>query len=139
MTKTSTIHDCPLLHLPRIYNRSGNITALNAGIELPFEMKRVFYIYDIPGGEERGGHAHHTLEQFVIAASGSLDITLDDGRHTKTIHLNRPYMGLHIRPLIWDHMSNFSSGAIVLVFASKWYDAGDYIRDYALFKQLKKS
>lgn len=139
MTPITTVYDCNILHLPKIYNRSGNITAINECNELPFEMKRVFYLYDIPGGENRGGHAHHTLEQFVIAASGSFDITIDDGRNKKTIHLNRPYMGLHIRPLIWDHMRNFSSGAIVLVFASKLYDASDYIRDYEVFKKLKNS
>ncbi len=137
--QASSVFDCNIIHLPKIYNRAGNITAIGEHVELPFAMKRIFYLYDIPGGETRGGHAHHTLEQFVIAAGGSFDITIDDGLNKKTIHLNRPYMGLHILPKIWDNMSNFSSGAIVLVFASNYYDANDYIRDYELFKKIKST
>lgn len=133
----TSVFDCNIIHLPKIFNRAGNITAIGENIELPFAMKRIFYLYDIPGGESRGGHAHHTLEQFVIAAGGSFDITIDDGHNKKTVHLNRPYMGLHIRPQIWDSMSNFSSGAIVLVFASAFYKEQDYIRDYTFFKNLK--
>lgn len=133
----TSVFDCNIIHLPKIFNRAGNITAIGENIELPFAMKRIFYLYDIPGGESRGGHAHHTLEQFVIAAGGSFDITIDDGHNKKTVHLNRPYMGLHIHPQIWDSMSNFSSGAIVLVFASAFYNEQDYIRDYTFFKNLK--
>jgi len=133
----STVFDCNIIHLPKIYDRAGSITPVQNNIEVPFAVKRIFYLYDIPGGESRGAHAHKSLEQFVIAASGSFDITIDDGRNKKTVQLNRPYMGLHIKPLIWDYMSNFSSGAIVLVLASNFYDATDYIRDYDTFKQIK--
>ena len=133
----STVFDCNIIHLPKIYDRAGSITPVQNNIEVPFAVKRIFYLYDIPGGESRGAHAHRSLEQFVIAASGSFDITIDDGRNKKTVQLNRPYMGLHIKPLIWDYMSNFSSGAIVLVLASDFYDATDYIRDYDTFKQIK--
>lgn len=133
----STVFDCNIIHLPKIYDRAGSITPVQNNIEVPFAVKRIFYLYDIPGGESRGAHAHRSLEQFVIAASGSFDITIDDGRNKKTVQLNRPYMGLHIKPLIWDYMSNFSSGAIVLVLASDFYDAADYIRDYDTFKQIK--
>jgi len=136
--KYETVFDCNIIHLPKIYNRAGSITPVQNSIEIPFDIKRIFYLYDIPGGESRGAHAHKTLNQFLIAASGSLDVTLDDGRNKKTVHLNRPYMGLHIKPGIWDYMSNFSSGAIVLVLASAEYDANDYIRDYNDFQQLRK-
>lgn len=139
MMQTATVFDCNIIHLPKIYNRAGSITPVQNNIEVPFEIKRLFYLYDIPGGEARGAHAHKTLEQFIIAASGSFDITIDDGRNKKTIQLNRPYMGLHIKPLIWDYMSNFSSGAIVLVLASGYYDETDYIRDYQDFIKIKSA
>ena len=135
----ATVFDCNVIHLPKIYNKAGSITPVQNSIEIPFDIKRIFYLYDIPGGEARGGHAHHTLEQFIIAASGSFDITVDDGKSKKTIQLNRPYMGLHIKPLIWDYMSNFSSGAIALVLASGFYDEQDYIRDYDNFKTIRDS
>jgi WxcM-like, C-terminal len=135
----ATVFDCNIIHLPKIYNQAGSITPVQNSIEIPFDIKRVFYLYDIPGGETRGAHAHRGLQQFIIAASGSFDITIDDGRNKKTVQLNRPYMGLHIKPLIWDYMSNFSSGAIVLVLASGLYDAADYIRDYDEFLQLRKT
>jgi len=135
----ATVFDCNVIHLPKIYNKAGSITPVENSSEIPFDVKRIFYLYDIPGGEARGGHAHHALEQFIIAASGSFDITVDDGRSKKTIQLNRPYMGLHIKPLIWDYMSNFSSGAIVLVLASGFYDEKDYIRDYENFKTIRNS
>ena len=135
----STIFDCNIIHLPKIYNPAGSITPVQNSTEIPFDVKRIFYLYDIPGGVDRGGHAHHTLEQFVIAASGSFDITIDDGHSKKTIQLNRPYMGLHIKPMIWDYMSNFSSGAIVLVLAADFYNAADYIRDYKKFLQLRNT
>lgn len=131
-----TVFDCNILHLPRIGNRSGNITAVQNNIELPFPINRVYYLYDVPGGESRGAHAHRELEQLIIAASGSFDITLDDGRNKKTVVLNRPYFGLHIRPGIWRDISGFSSGAICLVLASRKYEAADYIRDYDEFKSF---
>lgn len=136
MTQAS-VFDCSIIQLPKIYNRAGSITPIQNNIELPFEIKRLFYLYDIPGGETRGAHAHKTLEQFIIAASGSFDITIDDGQNKRTIQLNRPYFGLHIKPLIWDFMNNFSSGAVALVFASNFYNADDYIREYNNFKQLR--
>jgi dTDP-4-dehydrorhamnose 3,5-epimerase-like enzyme len=133
-----TIVDCTLIELPRIHNRAGNITAVQNGIELPFDVQRIYYMYDIPAGETRGAHGHKNLEQMIIAASGSFDITLDDGRSSKTVQLNKPYVALHVRPGIWRDITNFSSGAICLVLASRLYDEADYLRDYELFKQYKK-
>jgi hypothetical protein len=133
----SIIYNCNVLTLPKIHNRAGNITALNNFVDLPFDINRVYYLYDIPGGEVRGGHAHKELQQLIIAVSGSFDITIDDGHNKKTISLNRPYYGLHIIPGIWRDLSNFSSGAICLVLASHKYDAGDYIRDYSEFLKYK--
>lgn len=130
MINKATVFDCSLIHFPRIQNRAGNITPVQNGVELPFAVKRIYYLYDIPGGEDRGAHAHYNLEQVVIAASGSFDITIDDGRNKKTVQLNRPYYGLHILPGLWRDISNFSSGAILLVMASEVYQPEDYIRTY---------
>jgi len=132
-----SVYDCPIIQLPKIYNRAGNITPIHGGVNIPFDVKRIYYLYDIPGGETRGGHAHKDCQQFIIAASGSFDITLDDGVNKKTINLNRPYYGLYVPPGIWDNLSNFSSGAICLVLTSHTYDEKDYIRDYEIFKKLK--
>lgn len=128
--KRATVFDCGLIHFPRIQNRAGNITAVENNIEVPFPVKRIYYLYDIPGGEDRGAHAHYNLEQVVIAASGSFDITIDDGRNKKTVNLNRPYYGLHILPGLWRDIHNFSSGAILLVMAAEVYQPEDYIRTY---------
>ena len=136
--KDSSIYNCNVLALPKIHNRAGNITALNNSVDLPFDVHRVFYLYDIPGGEFRGGHAHKELHQFIVAVSGSFDITLDDGHNKKTVSLNRPYYGLHVIPGIWSELGNFSSGAICLVLASHKYDESDYIRDYSKFIAWKK-
>jgi len=133
-----TVFDCHLLYFPRIHNRAGNITPIQNGMEVPFDVRRIYYLYDVPGGESRGAHGHRNLEQVVIAASGSFDITIDDGKNKKTISLNRPYMGLHIKPGMWRDISNFSSGAICLVLASTEYDEQDYLRDYAGFLAFKK-
>jgi hypothetical protein len=133
-----TVFDCNIIHLPRIHNRAGNITPVQNQIEIPFDIKRIFYLYDIPGGESRGAHGHYKLEQFIIAASGSFDVTLDDGHNKKTVQLNRPYFGLHIRPMIWCDISNFSSGAICLVLSSNVYDETDYIRNYDTFMKETK-
>lgn len=133
-----TVFDCSLIELPRIKHRAGNITPIENNIEIPFEAKRIFYLYDIPGGESRGAHAHKQCHQFLIAASGSFEIQLDDGKVKKTIMLNQPYRGLHIPPGIWASEVNFSSGAICLVFASEVYNAADYIRDYSDFLRSKK-
>jgi hypothetical protein len=129
--------DCRLIELPKIHNRAGNITAINGLAEIPFDIERVYYLYDIPGGAERGGHAHKELQQLIVAASGSFDVLLDDGNNQKVISLNRPYFGLLIVPGIWRELHNFSSGSICLVLASQHYDELDYIRDYKQFKKLK--
>jgi hypothetical protein len=134
----NTVYDCSILSLPKIHNRAGNITALNGLVNLPFEIKRIYYLYDVPGGEERGGHAHKELQQLIIAASGSFDITIDDGINKKTYSLNRPYVGLLLVNHIWRELHNFSSGSICLVLASHIYEADDYIRDYEEFKRLKR-
>jgi len=133
----STIADCKLLSLPQIRFRAGNITPVHGNIEIPFEFSRVFYLYDVPGGESRGAHAHKACHQFLIAASGSFEVHMDDGKNQQIIQLNRPYQGLHIPPMIWASEINFSSGAICLVLASHGYSADDYIRDYDSYKSLK--
>jgi dTDP-4-dehydrorhamnose 3,5-epimerase-like enzyme len=125
-----TVFDCSLFHLKKINFRAGNITPIENNIHIPFEVKRVFYLYDIPGGESRGAHAHKKCHQFLIAAGGSFEVLLDDGRTQKQVALNRPYFGLHIPPGIWASELNFSSGSICLVLASELYDEQDYIRSY---------
>ena len=132
-----TVFDCSLLELPRIKNRSGNITTIENNIEISFSIKRIFYLYDIPGGESRGAHAHKECHQFLVAASGSFDVLLDDGKSKKLVTLNQPYKGLHVPPGIWASEVNFSSGAICLVMASHKYDETDYIRDYKEFLENK--
>lgn len=128
-----TVFDCSLIYLPKITYPNGNITAINNGIEIPFTVKRVFYLYDIPGGESRGAHAHKKCHQFLIAASGAFEILMDDGKTKRQVQLNRPYVGLHIPPGIWASEINFSSGSICLVLTSHPYDESDYIRDYSEF------
>ncbi|KFD40159.1 WxcM-like domain-containing protein [Schleiferia thermophila str. Yellowstone] len=135
--KKNTIYDCVIIPLPKVHNRSGNITIVEGQKNVPFDVKRIFYLYDIPGGEDRGGHAHKTLHQLVIAASGSFDILLNDGVNKKVVTLNRPDYGLYIVPGIWGELMEFSSGAICLVLASEVYDEEDYIREYELFKSYK--
>ena len=136
-TFVSDIHSCNVLELTKIHNPAGNITIIQNGEHQPFNIKRVYYLYDIPGGSERGGHAHKELYQLIVAASGSFDVILDDGRNKKIIELNRPYFGLLVVPGIWREIVNFSSGAICLVLASQKYDQADYIRDYEIFKAFK--
>ena len=133
----SKVSDCQTIELQKIHNRAGNITAINELVDIHFKIKRVYYLYDVPGGEERGGHAHKNLNQLVVAASGSFDIVLNDGKKKKTVNLNRPYFGLNIVPGIWREIINFSSGSICLVLASELYSSEDYIRDYEIFKELK--
>lgn len=132
-----SVYDCPIIELPRIQNRTGNITPIHGGINIPFQIKRVFYLYDIPGGADRGAHAHRTCHQFIIAASGSFEVELDDGTTKRTVSLNRPYFGLHIPPGIWAAEKGFSSGAICLVLTSHKYEASDYIRSYPEFLEIK--
>ena len=134
---TSSIYNCGLVQLPKIHNRAGNITALENNQNVPFEVQRVYYLYDIPGGESRGGHAHKELQQFIVAVSGAFDVLLDDGTNKKIIHLDRPYIGLHIVTGIWRELLNFSSGAVCLVLASKKYDENDYLREYKEFVEWK--
>ncbi len=133
-----SVFDCAILELPQINNRSGNITAIQNNRELPFDVKRIFYLYDIPGGESRGAHAHKNCHQFLVAASGCFEVQLDDGNIKKTVMLNQPYRGLHIPPGIWASEVNFSSGAICLVLASDLYDENDYLRNYEEFIEFKK-
>lgn len=133
-----SVFDCAILELPRINNRAGNITAIENKEEIPFDIKRIFYLYDIPGGESRGAHAHKECHQFLLAASGSFEVQLDDGKVKKTVMLNQPFRGLHIPPEIWASEVNFSSGAICLVLASHKYDESDYIREYNEFLEFKK-
>ena len=135
--KTS-VSDCSLIELPKIQNRSGNLTTIQNSIEIPFDIERVFYLYDIPGGKDRGAHAHLECHQFLIAGSGSFDVLLNDGKSKKLVTLNQPYKGLHILPGIWASEINFSSGSICLVLASHKYDEHDYIRDYNTFLKYKE-
>ncbi len=132
------LKDCKIIQLPKITDRRGNITFIENNRHIPFEIKRVYYLYDVPGGESRGGHAHKQLHQFIIAASGSFDVVLDDGFERKRFHLNRSYYGLYLCPMVWRELDNFSTGAVCLVLASEFYDEEDYIRDYSEFKKLAK-
>lgn len=128
------VFDCNIIYLPGTRGHTGTLTTVENHNEIPFDVLRVYYLYDIPGGASRGGHAHKNLEQFIVAISGSFDITLDDGANKKTVQLNRSSFGLHLRPGIWREISNFSSGAICLILASMPYDEEDYIRDLDDFK-----
>lgn len=134
----SNINKCSVIHLPKIKNPRGNLTFIENSEHIPFDIKRVFYLYDIPGGESRGAHAHKESHQFLIAASGSFEIEIDDGKDTKKISLTQPYYGLHIPPGIWASEINFSSGAICLVMTSHKYAEKDYIRNHRDFLKLKK-
>ena len=129
----SSVYDCVILPLNKINNRDGNITIVEGGHNIPFDIKRIYYLYDIPGGEDRGAHAHKKCHQVIVAASGSFEVELDDGVNRRTVLLNRPHFGLHIPPGIWAKEKGFSSGAICLVFASHKYDERDYLREYAQY------
>lgn len=134
-----TVYDCSLIELPKIETQGGNITPIQGNINVPFDIKRVFYSYDIPGGESRGAHAHKECHQFLVAASGSYEVLLDDGVNKRTVLLNRPFYGLHVPPGIWASEQAFSSGSICLVFASELFKEEDYIRDYDMFIKYIKS
>lgn len=138
MGKT-TVYDCSLIELSKVNDVKGNITIIENSKELSFEVKRIFYLYDIPGGESRGAHAHVECHQFLVAASGSFEVELDDGNIKRLVQLNQPYRGLHIPPGIWASEINFSSGAICLVLASHSYDENDYIRDYNFFLKTQEN
>ena len=137
--KNAKIEDCQIIQLPKLKERDkGAISFVENLEDVPFIVKRIFYLYDIPGGESRGAHSHKECHQFLIATSGSFEVQLDDGKVKKTVMLNQPFRGLHIPPGIWASEVNFSSGAICLVMASHTYDESDYIRDYDLFLKEKK-
>ncbi len=134
---TSSVFDVSVIELPKNHSEKGNITAVNNLIEVPFEIKRVYYLYDVPGGESRGGHAHKSLHQIIIAASGSFEVTIDDGSIKRTYMLARPNIGLYLPSGLWREINNFSSGSICLVLASEEYNTSDYIRDYIEFREFK--
>ena len=127
-----------LIDLPKIVDPRGNLTVAEGCSEVPFDIKRTFFIYDVPGGAERGGHSHYTSQQFIIAISGSFDVTVDDGTEQRTFTLNRPYQGLLVVPGIWRTLQNFSSGSVCLALASHHFDENDYVREYEDFLRLKK-
>lgn len=137
--KDTKVFDCTMIELSRHHSdRKGNITVIENGVTVPFDVKRTYYLYDVPGGESRGGHAHKDLHQLIVAASGSFTVTLDDGSVKRTFLLNRPYQGLLVVPGIWRTLDDFSSGAVCMVLASEGYDEADYIRDYNEFLKLKR-
>lgn len=137
--RESKVYDCTVIELDKHHSdRKGNITVVENKEDIPFEVRRTYYLYDVPGGESRGGHAHREQSQLIIAASGSFTVTLDDGKVKRTFVLNRPYQGLYIVPGIWRTLDDFSTGAVCLVLASHGYDEADYIRDYDEFIKYKK-
>lgn len=125
-----SINNCKIIDLPKITDPRGNLSFIESGRHIPFDIKRVYYLYDVPGGAERGGHAHKELSQLIIAMSGSFDVILDDGQEKKRFHLNRSYSGLYVCPMMWRELDNFSSGSVCMVLASNHYDEADYYRDY---------
>lgn len=137
-SRTTLVEDCKLFKLPKIRNRSGNITPIQNLIDIPFEVKRIYYLYDVPSGATRGGHAHKDLQQLIVAGSGSFDVNLSDGKQEKKVTLNTPDVGLLMPKGIWRDLSNFSSGSICLVLASHLYSEEDYIRSFDDFLNYKK-
>jgi hypothetical protein len=125
-----SLNNCRIVDLPKIHDPRGNLTFVEGGQHIPFDIQRVYYLYDVPGGAERGGHAHKGLHQLIIAMSGSFDVVLDDGRQKMRYHLNRSYSGLYVCPMIWRELDNFSSGSVCMVLASNKYDEDDYYREY---------
>lgn len=137
--KKNRVFDCSIIELDKHHHPKGNLTIVENGITIPFDVKRIYYLYDVPGGESRGGHAHKELSQLIVAASGSFNVTLDDGNIRRTFTLNRPYQGLLVVPGIWRELDDFSSGSVCLVLASHGYEEDDYIRDYDDFLSIKDS
>ncbi|WP_396202074.1 sugar 3,4-ketoisomerase [Gemmatimonas sp.] len=132
-----TIADCRIIDLPIIKDPRGNLTFVESNNQIPFGIERVYYLYDVPGGSERGGHAHKGLSQFIIAMSGSFDVVLDDGKNKKRVHLNRSFQGLYVCPMMWRELDNFSSHSVCMVLASQKYDEADYYRDYGEFMRAR--
>lgn len=130
------LDSCRLVELPKISDPRGNLTFIESQRHIPFGIERVYYLYDVPQGSERGGHAHRALHQLLIAVTGSFDVHLDDGRQKKTVHLNRSFQGLYVCPMIWREIDNFSSGAVCMVLASAYYDEADYYRNYSEFSKV---
>lgn len=137
--KTVSVFDCSIFTLGKNENAQGNLSVVQSNLDIPFDIKRVFYLYDIPGGESRGAHAHKKCHQLLVAVSGSFEVALDDGRNKRTVLLNRPFYGLHIPPGIWAAEQGFSSGSVCLALASEKYDEGDYIREYEDFLKFKNA
>lgn len=136
--QVNSVYNCSVVEFPINHRDWGNLTVISNNKSVPFAVKRLYYLYDVPGGESRGGHAHRELQQVIVAASGSFDVILDDGKVKRRYTLNRPYQGLLIVPGIWRELENFSSGAVCLVLASEKYDEADYIRDYKEFLEWKR-
>lgn len=136
--KKSRISDCTIVEFSKHHAPQGNLSVVENGVDIPFDLKRVYYLYDVPGGENRGAHAHKSLCQLLVAVSGSFSVTLDDGNEKRTFLLNRPYQGLLIVPGIWRTLDDFSSGSVCLCLASEMYDENDYIRDYGQFLKYKR-
>ena len=132
-----SLKDCRLVDLPRVTDSRGNLTFIEGGQHIPFDIARVYYLYDVPGGAERGGHAHKDLQQLIVSMSGSFDVVLDDGNEKRRFHMNRSYFGLYVCNMIWRTLDNFSSGAVCLVLASNRYQDDDYYRDYAVFVEAR--
>ena len=130
------IENCSLIELPKIADTRGNLSFIEGGVHIPFDIKRVYYLYDVPGGSDRGSHAHKNLHQFIVAMSGSFDVVLDDGKEKKRFQLNRSYSGLYVCPMMWRDLDNFSSGSVCMVLASARYDETDYIRNHEEFVKL---
>ena len=130
------LSECRNIDLPVVHDRRGNLTYIEGGRHIPFDIRRVYYLYDVPGGASRAGHGHRELEQVIVAMSGSFDVIVDDGRDRETFHLNRSYFGLYLPKMVWREVDNFSSGAVCLVMASTLYDEADYFRDYEEFRQM---
>ena len=137
--KNTSIQDCRMIELDKHHHVKGNISVVENNTTIPFAVKRVYYLYDIPGGESRGGHAHKILHQLIIAVSGSFSVILNDGTEQRAVFLNRPYHALYVVPGIWRELDDFSSGSVCLVLASELYNETDYIRDYSEFVQLKNT
>ncbi|WP_140628800.1 sugar 3,4-ketoisomerase [Methylibium rhizosphaerae] len=134
-----TLERCKIIDLPKISDPRGNLTFIEGQRHVPFDIRRVYYLYDVPGGSERGGHAHKALHQLIVAMSGSFDVVLDDGRGKRRFHLNRSYYGLYVCPMIWRELDNFSSGSVCMVLASNLYDESDYYRDYGEFQRALRT